>query len=281
MSVKGGLVRLFLLASLLAGTGCTDYIFYPMRDMVLSPDVVGLEYEDLFIETGDQLRLHGWRLFSSTTPVATVLYFHGNAENISTHFGNVYWLAKQGYEIYLFDYRGYGQSEGEAELDGIIDDMDSIIGYAAGAVPNDRPLVVMGQSLGASLSIYAVAHSAYRDRLAALVSVSAFSDYHDIAQDALASSWLFWLFQWPLSRTIDNSYSPLEAIDRVAPVPVFIMHSPDDEIIGFYHAEKLFEAASKPRQLIRLEGRHNVTFNIDSNRDRLLDVLETTGESAD
>ena len=99
MVVRGALMRLVLLVSLLAGTGCTDYIFYPMRDMVLSPDVVGLEYEDLFIETGDQLRLHGWRLFSSTTPVATVLYFHGNAENISTHFGNVYWLAKQGYEI--------------------------------------------------------------------------------------------------------------------------------------------------------------------------------------
>jgi len=266
-------MRMVLLACMLTGSGCTDYIFYPMRDMVLSPDAIGLDYEDIFIEAGDQTRLHGWRIFSSAAPAASVLYFHGNAENISTHFANVYWLVEQGYEIYIFDYRGYGRSEGEAELDAIIPDLDVMIGHVAGVLPAERQMIVMGQSLGASLSIYAVAHSVHRDRLAALISVSAFSDYHDIAQDALAKSWLFWLFQWPLSKTIDNSYSPVEAIGRVAPLPVYIMHSRDDEIIDFYHAETLFEAASEPRQLIVLEGGHNATFGIDSNRERLLDVL--------
>ena len=132
----------------------------------------------------------------------------------------------------------------------------------------------MGQSLGASLSVYSVAHSQYRSRIAALISVAAFSDYHDIAQDALSSSWLFWLFQWPLSKTISNAYSPVESVDRVAPVPIFIMHSDEDEIIDYYHAEALYGSASEPKQLITLKGGHNAAFSFDSNRQKLLDVLD-------
>ena len=135
---------------------------------------------------------------------SVILFFHGNAENISTHFANVYWLVAHGYDVYLFDYRGYGQSEGEAELDPIVDDMQMLIGHVLDDLPANNKLIVMGQSLGASLSIYSVAHRRYRDRIEALVSVAAFSDYHDIAQDALSSSWVFWLFQWPLSKTISN-----------------------------------------------------------------------------
>lgn len=267
-------MRIILLSCILIISGCTNYIFYPMKEHVLTPDAIGVKYEDIYVETADNYRLHGWKLFSEGETEGTLLFFHGNAENISTHFANVYWLVAHGYDVYLFDYRGYGQSQGEAELDLIIDDMDLITGHVIDDLPEDQQLIVMGQSLGASLSIYSVAHSRYRDRIAALVSVSAFSDYHDIAQDALSKSWLFWLFQWPLSKTISNAYSPVESVDKVAPVPIFIMHSKEDEIIDYYHAEVLYEAALEPKQLITLEGGHNATFNLESNRQKLLNVLD-------
>jgi hypothetical protein len=273
MNRQGSLMRVILLCCILIVSGCTQYIFYPMKEHVLTPDAIGIMYEDIFVETGDSLLLHGWRLFSEGEAKGTLLFFHGNAENISTHFANVYWLVAHGYDVYIFDYRGYGQSQGEAELDPIIDDMELLIGHVIGALPVDQQLIVMGQSLGASLSIYSVAHSQYRDRIAALVSVAAFSDYHDIAQDALSSSWMFWLFQWPLSKTISNTYSPVDFVDKVAPVPIFIMHSDEDGIIDYYHAEVLYEAALEPKQLITLEGGHNATFNLDSNRQKLLDVI--------
>jgi len=272
-------MRVILLSCILITSGCTNFIFYPMKEHVLTPDAIGVMYEDIFIESKDNLRLHGWRLFSEGETKATLLFFHGNAENISTHFANVYWLVAHGYDVYLFDYRGYGQSEGVAELDPIVDDMLLLIGHVLDELPVNQKLIVMGQSLGASLSIYSVAHNPYRDRIAALVSVAAFSDYHDIAQDALSSSWLFWLFQWPLSKTISNTYSPVESVDKVAPVPLFIMHSDEDEIIDYYHAEVLYEAALEPKQLITLEGGHNATFNIDSNRQQLLNVLEAISEN--
>ncbi len=271
---QGLMMRVIAVFYVFLISGCTNYIFYPMKEQLITPDAVGISYSDVFVDTRDQLRLHGWRLFSAGESRASLLFLHGNAENISTHFANVRWLVEHGYEVYLFDYRGYGRSEGEAELDPIIEDMQLLTDHVIGQIPGDRKLVVMGQSLGGSLSIYSVAHSAHRDRIAALVSVSAFSDYHDIAQDALAKSWVFWLFQWPLSKTIDNSYSPVEAIDRMAPVPVYIMHSEADEIIPFYHAQRLYEAAGDPKQLIILDGGHNVTFGIDSNRQALMRVLD-------
>jgi hypothetical protein len=246
-----------------------------MKEHVITPDAIGVMYEDRYIKTTDGIELHGWKLFSDGDTEGTLIFFHGNAENISTHFANVYWLVAHGYDVYLFDYRGYGQSQGEAELDPIVDDMELLIGRVIDDLPEDQQLIVMGQSLGASLSVYSVAHSQHRDRIAALVSVAAFSDYHDVAQDALSSSWVFWLFQWPLSKTISNTYSPIESVDKVAPVPIFIMHSDEDRIIDYYHAQRLYEVALEPKQLITLEGGHNVTFNLDSNRQKLLDVLQT------
>ncbi|WP_455202393.1 alpha/beta hydrolase, partial [Kaarinaea lacus] len=171
-----------------------------MESHLITPDRIGIHYEDLYISTEDGIRLHGWKLFSEIKPVGTLLYFHGNAENISTHFTNVYWLTKFGYNIYLFDYRGYGQSEGEPDLDLIIKDNELMIGHVAGLEAVDE-VIVIGQSLGASMSIYSVAHSKHKKQIKALIAISAFSDYHDVAQDALAKSWLFWLFQWPLSFT--------------------------------------------------------------------------------
>ena len=244
----------------------------------MTPDAIGINYEDIYAKTADNLQLHGWKLYSAGEAEVTLLFFHGNAENISTHFAGVYWLVDHGYDVYLFDYRGYGKSEGEAELDPIVDDMQLLIGRVLEDLPANNKLIIMGQSLGASLSIYSVAHSRYRDRIEALVSVAAFSDYHDIAQDALSSSWLLWLFQWPLSQTIDNTYSPVESVGKVAPVPIFIMHSQEDEIIPFYHAQSLYEAAGQPKQLITLDGGHNVAFSIDSNRQKLLSILQTLAE---
>jgi hypothetical protein len=104
--------------------------------------------------------------------------------------------------------------------------------------------------------------------------VEAFSDYHDITQDVLSRSWLFWLFQWPLSFTIDNSYRPLDAIGLISPVPVLIMHSESDEMINIYHAERLYNAAKQPKAFQLIEGNHNNIFFITENRQLLLDYLK-------
>jgi fermentation-respiration switch protein FrsA (DUF1100 family) len=106
-----------------------------------------------------------------------------------------------------------------------------------------------------------------------LITVEAFSDYHDIAQEAMSKSWLFWLFQWPLSFTIDNSYRPLDAIGDISPVPLLILHSEEDKMIDIEHAERLYAAANEPKTFKRIDSGHNNIFADQGNRQVLLDYL--------
>lgn len=269
-------MRLFLsVFSLFYLTACSQLLFVPYKPFPVTPDVVDLSYEDLSIETGDGVRLHGWKLYAEGEKAGNILFFHGNGDNISTQLPSSYWLAKNGYDVYLFDYRGYGRSEGVVDLDDTIGDMEAMIGAALDDMHDGEALIVMGHSLGGSMAIYVVAHSAHRERIRALVSIEAFSDYHDIAQEAMANSWLLWLFQWPLSFTISNAYSPEKAIGSVSPIPVLVLHSKDDEMIDIYHAEKLYQAAKEPKSFRQIVGGHNNVFSKKENRQVLLDYLKS------
>ena len=248
-------------------------LFVPIKQYPLTPAAADLLYQDQFITSEDGLNLHGWKIHAENKTAGNILFFHGNGDNVSTQLPNTFWLAKEGYDLYIYDYRGYGQSQGTPDLDDTISDMELMIAHAVQQLPDDEKLIVLGHSLGGSMAIYAVAHSAYRDRIAALITLEAFSDYHHVTQDILSKSWLFWLFQWPLSFTVSNAYSPLDSIARVSPVPVCIMHSENDEMIDMYHAETLFEAANEPKTLKLIESNHSNVLVTKENRKLLLDYL--------
>lgn len=254
-------------------SACTHLLFYPQRVQFATPDRLGVMYEEVEIQTSDSIKLHGWKLLAKEEAHGTVLFFHGNAENISSHFANVYWLTDYGYDVYLFDYRGYGQSEGIAQLDAVINDAEAMLEYSIKQLVKDEGLIVIGHSLGGSLAIHAVAHSEYKSRIKALITVEAFSDYRKVTRDVLSTSWLTWLLQWPLSFTVDNSYRPVDAIADVAPIPLMLMHSKQDEIIPFEHVQVLYEAASEPKKLQWVTGSHNTIFSKIENRQLLLDYL--------
>lgn len=252
--------------------------------MPVTPDAAEIVYQDIFIDTDDGLKLHGWKLFadkawleqhSEGRKSGTILFFHGNGDNVSTQLPNTFWLAKKGYDLYVFDYRGYGLSQGEVDLDATISDMALMTAHVMRKLSDNDKLIIIGHSLGGSMAIYTVAHSKYKSRVAALITVGAFSDYHDVAQDVLAKTWFTWPFQWPLSFTIDNSYRPLDSIGLVSPVPVLIIQGKNDEIIGIEHAEKLFEAAKPPKTFKVIDSDHNNIFISNENRQVLLDYLQT------
>ncbi|MFL6647184.1 MAG: alpha/beta hydrolase, partial [Sulfurifustaceae bacterium] len=109
--------RLLVIAALGASmAGCTGVFFQPYRTLVRTPDDIGLAYEDVRFKTADGVVLHGWFLPANATACATVLFLHGNAENISTHIGSVYWMPRYGFNVFLPDYRGYGASSGTPSL---------------------------------------------------------------------------------------------------------------------------------------------------------------------
>lgn len=257
---------------------CGNLLFVPIKQYPVTPENAGILYEDIFIKAEDGVTIHGWKMHADDKTAGTIIFFHGNGDNVSTQMPNTFWLAKEGYDLYVFDYREYGQSQGEADLDGTINDMELMIGHVANELPEDEKMIVMGHSLGGAMSIYAVAHSSHRDKIKALITVEAFSDYHDVTQEALSKSWLLWLFQWPLSFTIDNSYRPLDSIGLISPIPVAIIHSESDEMIEMYHAEALFEAAREPKKLILIDSNHSNVFVTKNNRQILFDYLKTLKE---
>jgi len=272
--------RYCLLVSVLLLSACTNFLFVPLKPFPVTPDAADILYEDIHLDTADGLKLHGWKLHAEASKpdkktVGTILFFHGNGDNVSTQLPNTFWLVKEGYDLYVFDYREYGLSQGKAELDTVISDMELMIAYTVKQLPVNEKLIIMGHSLGGAMAIYAVAHSDYRDRIEALITIEAFSDYHDVTQDVLSKSWLFWLFQWPLSFTVDNSYRPLDSIGLISPIPVAIIHSKSDEMIPMYHAERLFAAAKEPKTFLLINSNHSNVLMSKENRQVLFDYLKT------
>lgn len=253
-------LSLLLVAGLLL-TGCTNLFFYPMRQQVLSPEKLGLQSADISISSRDGTRLFAWHLLPKTQTQGVVCYFHGNAQNISTHIVNVAWLPPAGYEVLLVDYRGYGASAGKPSLPGALDDVRAALDWClARGSKLQLPVYALGQSLGAALMLEATAEEPYRGSLAGVVADSSFAGYRRIARDAMAQSWLLWAFRHPLSLLVTGDHDPEDAVARRRGLPLLLLHSTDDEVIPFAHGKRLREAATDPVCFLRTQGRHNAAL---------------------
>ncbi|HKW36956.1 MAG TPA: alpha/beta hydrolase [Burkholderiales bacterium] len=267
--------RLAAVLAALAATACTAVFFQPHRLQVSTPAKMGLEYQDVRFKASDGVELFGWFLPAKGPAIGTVLQLHGNAENISTHFASLAWMPERGFNVFIFDYRGYGGSEGEPTLEGVQLDIDAAMAALLARGDIDRSRIVMyGQSLGGALAAYYVAHSSRRDRIRALVLESAFSDYVQIAREKFADHWITWPFQWIPYLSVDDRFSPLPAIAKISPIPLLILHGDQDRIVPVSHARILYEAASQPKQLWIVPGAgHIQTTAKAAQRDRLVAYL--------
>lgn len=266
------------LAALAAGfvlAACTGVFFQPHRLQVATPDKLGLAYQQVIFKTRDGLELLGWFLPAKGPALGTVLQLHGNAENISTHFASLAWMPARGFNVFIFDYRGYGASEGSATLAGAQIDIDAALDalLARNDIDKDR-IVMYGQSLGGALAAYYVAHSPRRDRLRALILESTFSDYVDIAREKFADHWITWPFQWLPYLTVDDSFSPLPSMAKISPLPLLVLHGDQDRIVPVHHGKRLYDAALEPKQMWIVPGAgHIQTTGDPAVRERLVAYL--------
>lgn len=263
---------------LLGTSACTNVFFQPLKPHLHTPEELLVEYDEIWIESDPGLSLQGWLMHGNQPRKGRILFLHGNGENISTHFASVYWLTRYGYDVFLFDYRGYGQSQGVAELDGVLRDVNAMINYVARQGDEQEAFFVLGHSLGGALALTAVAQSAEKLNITAVVSVAAFSSYQAIASDVLSRSWITWAFQWLSFLLIDDTFSPDQFVAGISPVPVLIMHSKQDQTIPFEHSQQLFELAKQPKQFIEITGDHNVFFDVAENRQQFLNYLDSYAE---
>jgi len=264
--------RLAAVLASFAVAGCAAMFFQPDHARVLTPDKLGLAYEEVRFKTRDGVELVGWFLPAKGPALGTVLQLHGNAENISTHFTSLAWMPAQGFNVFIFDYRGYGGSQGAPSLEGAQIDIDAAMNALLARSDVDASRVVMwGQSLGGALAAYYVAHSPRRDRLRALILESAFSDYTDIVQEKFADHLITWPFQWIPLLSVDDRFSPLPGMASISPLPLLILHGDRDLIVPMHHGQRLYDAAREPKQLWIVPGAgHIQTMGDPAQRDRLV-----------
>lgn len=224
----------------------------PGRSLDVTPAGIGVQFEDVYFETADGVNLHGWFLPGRTSRV--LLFFHGNAGNISHRLPSIRQFLDLGLSVFIIDYRGYGQSGGKTTEAGTYEDANAAWRYLTetrGLAAGD--IVIFGRSLGGSVA----AHLAASVSPAGLIVESAFTSVPDIAQE---------LYPWLPARWLSRlRYTTIQHI-RNARCPVLVVHSRDDEIIPFHHGEAIHAAAPEPRSLLALRGSHNDAFIRDERR---------------
>ncbi len=218
----------------------------PGRTLVMTPGDAGMDFEDVSITASDGVRLHGWFIPGQADRV--LLFFHGNAGNISHRLESIRQFHQLGLSVLIIDYRGYGQSGGGITEAGLYRDAEAAWLYlTATRGIRDENIVIFGRSLGASVA----AKLATIERPSGLIVESSFTSVPDIAQE---------LYPWLPARWLSRLRHATRDYVRDARCPVLVIHSRDDEIIPFHHGEAIYDAAPEPRALLALRGTHNDAF---------------------
>lgn len=229
--------------------------YYPDRTVYETPAQYGLKYEELAFASKDGTRLSGWFVPAIGKPKGTVVHFHGNAQNMTSHFSFVSWLPAEGFNLFVFDYRGYGKSEGRTDRNGLYEDSLAAVRYVRSRkdVDPDR-LLVLGQSLGGAQAITAVGGGDKQGIRAVAVEATFFS-YRSIVRDKIAEMPLLSLFRTPLAYLlIGNDLSPGDFVAKIAPMPLLLIHGTADDVIPYQHGVRLMERAREPKTFWRIEG---------------------------
>ncbi len=221
----------------------------PGRGYANVPIDVGLKYEEVRISTSDSVELDGW-FVPAEKARGVVLFFHGNAGNISHRLDSIQIFNALGLDVLIIDYRGYGQSTGTPSEPGTYLDSDAAWRYLVEERSfSPHNIILFGRSLGGAVAV----HLASEHKPAALIVESTFTSVPDLAAE---------LYPWLPVRAMSRfQYNALQKIRSVT-CPVLVVHSPQDEIIPIKHGSRIFSAAQEPKDFLEISGSHNNGFLI-------------------
>lgn len=224
-----------------------DMVFYPLSAHDQTPRNWGLEYEDVFLDADDEVRLHGW-FIPREGASKVVLFFHGNAGNISHRGESVKIFHRLGLNVFIIDYRGYGKSTGKPGEKGMYADAKAAWNYLnmERAIYEDD-IIIFGRSLGGVVA----SQLASEVSAGKLIIESTFSSSRDMARRIfpVLSHVIFMRYCFSAVENIKQNQSP-----------VLVAHSPDDDIIPFSLGEKIFQNANEPKRFLKMRGDHNSGF---------------------
>ena len=251
--------------------GGNQLFYLPTRDEPSTPATWGFKYEAIDFKSADGTPLHGWFIPGrSKQAKGTVVFSHGNAGSISYHLGFVMWLAEAGYNVMMYDYRGFGKSGGTVDRRGMIDDVKAAFDYTSKRKDVDHTrLISYGHSLGGAKSVTAIGETPVMG-LRAIIIDGAFASYHTMAE----------LIGGQLGGSlVSDELSPKDYVKKLAPVPLLVVHGDRDEVVPVSQGKQLYEAAGQPKTLFEVKtGRHGTALSDDNGayRKKLIAWLDQT-----
>lgn len=271
--------KLSLLALLpgFIATGCSSFYYYPVKNFkIYEPNKLGLQPQDIYFKDEAGRKLHGWYFESKKTPATgTFVFFHGNAENITSHFVSLSWLPEAGYNYFVFDYPGYGLSEGEPYPESTIQSGRAAIRWVH-ENKDQRPLVIFAHSLGGIIGMRSVLDVKNEIPLKAVIIDASFLSYKTIARKKLSNRWFLMPLQGLTYLVLSDEYAP-KKISDISPIPFLVIHGQKDQVVEPEFGEEIFNKAGEPKDIWRIpNGVHGNTFFVDDKKyqTKLLDWLK-------
>lgn len=225
----------------------TRMVYHPSRLVPPPESFSGFHHERVELQTKDHLRLVGWemRTPAGDSSGAWLLYLHGNAGNISEWVDRYAQLQKLGVNVFTADYRGYGESEGRPEEQGLYLDAETMYDHLIEVlrVPPQR-VIIYGHSLGSGVAV----ELAVRRKAACLIVEGAFTSVTDRGQE---------LYPYlPIRLFAQNHFDSIHKVGSLT-IPKLFIHAVEDNVVPFSHGQKLYEAAAPPKTFLELHGGHS------------------------
>ena len=247
--------------------GCSSLLYYPTQHQYVITEKLPIQPEEVTFASEDgTTQLHAWMFKSPTDkPKATVIHFHGNGQNLSAQFFFAYWMLEHDIDLFVFDYRGYGKSQGEPSPKGTVEDGKAALRYIQ-SHKRESPLVIFGQSLGGAIALRVAGELRDEIPYKAVVVDSTFHSYKEAARKVLNNSWITWPFQWLSYLVLSDKYGPEDYIGRISPRPLLVVHGTNDKTVAYSLGQRVFELANPPKEFWEIKGGVHTDFMMRENR---------------
>ena len=229
--------------------------FHPSKSIAATPAALDLPYEEARIPTDDGESLGAWFIpgpeGQKPGSGLTLLFFHGNAGNVSHRLDSIAVFHQLGLDVLIVDYRGYGQSTGRPSVGGTLLDASAAwewLRLYKGLTPNR--LIIFGRSLGGGPA----SDLAARIRPRALILESTFTCLHDVAKGMFP--------EFLVSLLLRQDYDVRDRLSGLR-LPLLVAHSPDDEVVPYALGRELYENYAGPKNFLLLNGSHNTGYRAD------------------
>jgi len=245
-----GLARIVLAISAVVVAGCSRAVYMPSKKLLGWPHQ---KRDEIWMTARDGTRLHAWRLHADSGKArGTFVQFHGNAGNMTSHFASLEWVTRYDYDLFAFDYRGYGESGGDPDQRGVNQDAIAAIETAQALAPErqgQRDLVLYGQSLGGAVLLRALDDVHDKHRIRAVVVEGTFHSYQDIAASVLWRVPVLLPFSGLAYALVSDAYAPDLSARNVSPLPLLVIHDLRDPVVPFGFGLAVYRLAREPKEL--------------------------------